>query len=199
MLLRRATIQTEVRRRAVSSERAGANDDCSPLIRSASLPEDRVDSLVADVFFVVEGADVGRDERFDAVPEPSRRFAERHPGAEPCGRRRVPAVVDPHRPLAHRLQARCHARAQFDPLGRVLLRVRKSSRSGDVRSFCSTHSRSIATSTGGIGTLRGPVFGSPGSSKEMSASVTSRRPQPSAGNSADRTRSITTSDGRKPA
>ena len=42
-------------------------------------PQDRVDSLVADMFFVVEGADVGRDERFDAVPESSRGFAERLP------------------------------------------------------------------------------------------------------------------------
>ena len=35
--------------------------------------------------------------------------------------------------------ARCHARAQLDPLGMVLLRVRNGSRSGDVRSFSSTH------------------------------------------------------------
>ena len=45
--------------------------------------------------------------------------------------------------------ARCHARARFDPLGIVSLRVRKRRRSGDVRSFCSADSRSIATSTGG--------------------------------------------------
>ena len=41
-----------------------------------SLSKDRVDSLVADLFFVVEGADVGGDECFDAVSESSRCFAE---------------------------------------------------------------------------------------------------------------------------
>jgi hypothetical protein len=46
-----------------------------------SLTEDGVDSLVADVFFVVEGSDVGRDECFDAVPESSGRFSEGHPSA----------------------------------------------------------------------------------------------------------------------
>ncbi len=47
----------------------------------AVLAEDGVDALVGDVFFVVEGADVGGHEGFDAVPEPSRCFGERHPGA----------------------------------------------------------------------------------------------------------------------
>ena len=45
------------------------------------LPGDRVDSLVADLFLIVEGADVGRDERFDAVAESSRCLTEWHAGA----------------------------------------------------------------------------------------------------------------------
>ena len=45
------------------------------------LPEDGVDALVGDVFFVVEGSDVGRDEGFDAVSESSCGFGEGHPGA----------------------------------------------------------------------------------------------------------------------
>ena len=63
-------------------------------------PEDRVDSLVADVFLVVEGADVGGDECLDAVPEASGGLAEGHAGAQPCRRGGVPAVVDAHRLLA---------------------------------------------------------------------------------------------------
>lgn len=64
------------------------------------LSEDRVDALVADVFFVVEGADVGGDECFDAVPEASGGFGERHAGAEPCRCGGVAAVVDAYRFLA---------------------------------------------------------------------------------------------------
>ena len=37
-----------------------------------------VDSFVGDVFFIVEGADVGGDECFDAVSESSRGFDEGH-------------------------------------------------------------------------------------------------------------------------
>ena len=45
------------------------------------LSEDGVDALVGDVFFVVEGADVGGHEGFDAVPESSCGFGEGHSGA----------------------------------------------------------------------------------------------------------------------
>jgi hypothetical protein len=74
---------------------------------------------------------------------------------------------------------RCQAQAQFDPDGRVSLPVRNSSRSGVVSRLVSVHSRKMSTSTGGIGTERGPVLGSPVSSKEMSASVKSSCSQPS--------------------
>ena len=46
-----------------------------------ALSEDGVDALVGGVFFVVEGADVGGDECFDAVSESSRCLGEGHPGA----------------------------------------------------------------------------------------------------------------------
>jgi hypothetical protein len=39
------------------------------------------DALVGDVFFVVEGSDVGGHESFDAVPEASGGFGEGHTGA----------------------------------------------------------------------------------------------------------------------
>ena len=53
----------------------------NPAVGTSRLPEDRVDSLVADVFLVVESADVGGDEGFDAVPEASCCLCERHPSA----------------------------------------------------------------------------------------------------------------------
>ena len=46
-----------------------------------ALSEEGVDALVGDVFFVVEGADVGGDEGFDAVSEASCGFGEGHAGA----------------------------------------------------------------------------------------------------------------------
>jgi hypothetical protein len=67
--------------------------------------EDGVDSLVADVFFVVEGADVGGHKCVDAVPESSGGLGERHPGAQPCRRGGVAAVVDAYRFLADRLES----------------------------------------------------------------------------------------------
>jgi len=63
-------------------------------------PRGGVDSLVGDVFFVIEGADVGGDEGFDAVSESAGSLAEGHPGAQPCGRSGMPAVVHAHRLLA---------------------------------------------------------------------------------------------------
>jgi hypothetical protein len=48
-----------------------------PLIQA----EDGVDALVGDVFFVVECADVGGDEGFDAVSESSGGFGEGRAGA----------------------------------------------------------------------------------------------------------------------
>jgi hypothetical protein len=59
--------------------------------------EDGVESLVGDLFFVVEGADVSGYEGFDTVPESSRCLTERHCGAEPSGCSRVSAVVDAQR------------------------------------------------------------------------------------------------------
>ena len=63
-------------------------------IFSTLLAEDGVDSQVGDVFFVVEGSDVGGDEGFDAVSESSGGFGEGHASAEPRGRGGVAAVVD---------------------------------------------------------------------------------------------------------
>ena len=45
------------------------------------LAEEGVDPLVGDVFFVVEGTDVGGHEGFDAVSKASGGFGEGHPGA----------------------------------------------------------------------------------------------------------------------
>ena len=45
---------------------------------SIGVSEDGVDSLVGDVFFVVEGSDVGGDEGFDAVSESACGFGEWH-------------------------------------------------------------------------------------------------------------------------
>ena len=45
------------------------------------LSEDGVDALVGDVFFVVEGTNIGEDEGFDAVSEASCGFGEGHAGA----------------------------------------------------------------------------------------------------------------------
>ena len=58
------------------------------------LSEEGVDALVGDVFFVVEGADVGGYWYFDAVSEASCGFGEGHPGAWPCGCGCVAAVGD---------------------------------------------------------------------------------------------------------
>jgi hypothetical protein len=49
--------------------------------RRDRLAKDGVDAQVGDVFFVVEGADVGGHECFDAVSESSCGFGEGHPGA----------------------------------------------------------------------------------------------------------------------
>ena len=63
-----------------------------------------VDALVGGVFFVVECADVGGHECFDAVSESSRSYGEGHTGAEPGGRGCVSEVVDPHRFLADQFE-----------------------------------------------------------------------------------------------
>ena len=158
-----------------------------------------VDALVGDVFFVVEGADVGGHECFDAVSESSRGFGERYAAAEPSGRGCVSAVVDPRRFLADRFECpvpgACPVRSAWagvvagpeqQPIWRDEV-VRFDPLALDRYEY------------GRYWDAARPGFGSPGSSKDISASVTSRRPQPSAGRSADRTRSMTTSDGRRPA
>jgi hypothetical protein len=91
----RAVVFRSTFRRAGSSRRSRRGQGSNGL-----LPEDGVDSLVGDVFFVVEGADVGGDECFDAVSEASGGLGEGHAGAEPGGRGGVSAVVADQRAAA---------------------------------------------------------------------------------------------------
>ena len=77
------------------------SDLVGPAYVDAVLPEDRVDSLVANLFLIVEGADVGRYEGFDAVAESARCLAEGHAGAQPRCRCCMSAVVHAHRLLAN--------------------------------------------------------------------------------------------------
>lgn len=63
------------------------------LARSA---EGDVDALVGQRLVAGQGADIGRDERFNAVAHPLGDFAQRYAGPKPRRRRRMATVVDTH-------------------------------------------------------------------------------------------------------
>ena len=127
--------------------------DCSG--RRGRLRRVRSPSLVA-----CESTNVRRHERLNTVSESTSDFAQRHSSPQPrCGRGMATVVDASACPISR--NARCHARDQFEAVGRLPVRVRNN-RSSEASACSSSHSRSISTSCGGIGTERGPVLGSPG-------------------------------------
>ena len=96
-------------------------------------------------------------------------FAEGHRSAQPRGCSRMSTVVDAHRLLADRLERAVPPRAQFDPLGRVLLRGFGTA-TGTTPNWLIAYlnlSRRARRSGNGVGSTPASHWGGPAQAREL--------------------------------
>jgi hypothetical protein len=78
----------------------------------------RLDAGIAELLIAAKGADVRRNERLHAMPEPACGLAERYSGAEPSRGRSMSAVVHAKGGVTDRRKRPSPRSSQFDWLGR---------------------------------------------------------------------------------
>lgn len=187
-----------IRRFTIISAIAGPHDLeglCHPY---ACIPHRSVDQLVGRQVVAVERPNVDRHQCLHAVPQPAGDLAERHAGSQPGRGASVAAVVHPHR---------CPPHLPAGPVERPAPVRRRGPAPGPRPEQQVVRAKlpivgprpQEACQLGRDGHGAVAVLGSPGSSQSMSASTTSIAPHPSAGKRSARGRSMTTSDGRRPA